>query len=234
MENYNLKLLRHYIFIDPNNVHCDINEHSLLKEIKSIHNEFYTNGEIVKYWGYDDIALLLKKYDEELYDLFLKINYNFPALLADVGRYVILYYYGGIYHDLKCISGGNLNMLNYLENEIDPNITFIGHDAGSSVVSRNVISLQIKHPLLHSTLQSMKKKLIDTRNNKYCGGIVNDASKLFDVACEPYIHMFMDYYNKNDDIIKRNLEDNLVFFHHHIYSKNITKWQNTYEPIFAK
>ena len=35
MENYNLKLLRHYIFIDPNNVHCDINEHSLLNNIKS-------------------------------------------------------------------------------------------------------------------------------------------------------------------------------------------------------
>ena len=97
-------------------------------------------------------------------------------------------------------------MQNYLKNEIDPNITFIGHDGGSSVISRNVISLQIKHPLLHSTLQSMKKKLIEARNNNYCGGIVDDASKIIECGVEPYIHMFMDYSNKNDDIIKRNLE----------------------------
>ena len=236
MENYNLKLLRHYIFIDPNNVHCNLDEHNLLKEIKSIHNEFYINGEIVKYWGYIDIALLLKKYDEELYELFLKINYNFPALLSDLGRFVILYYYGGVYHDLKCISGGNLNMKNYLENEIG-SITFIGHDAGgnsNSVVSRNVISLQIKHPLLRSTLQLMKKKLIEARNNNYYGGIVNDASKIIDCGSYPYIDTFIDYSSKNDDIIKINLEDKLVTFHHYIYSKNLKKWQNTYEPLFIK
>ena len=234
MENGNLKSIRHYIFIDPNDIYCDITKHDLLNEFKSIHSAHYTTGEIVKYWGYNDIALLLKKYDEELYALFLKINHNYPSLLSDLGRFVILYYYGGVYHDLKCISESN--MKNYLENDIGSNVTFIalGEHNPDDIHTRNIISLQIKHPLLHSTLQLVKKKLIEAKDNNYHGGIVaGQGSNIIYCAFQPYVDTVLDYCTKNDDVIKRR-EGGLYFFHHHIYAKTIARWQTTYEPIFIK
>ena len=107
-----IKLLRHYIFINPNDVFGNINNDIILNDIKKIHKKNYTNCEILKYYGYIDIVNLLKNYDNELCKLFLKLNYNYPALLADIGRLIILYNYGGIYHDLKCMS--NQKMINYL------------------------------------------------------------------------------------------------------------------------
>lgn len=100
----NIILLRHYIFIDSCELFHDINNNSTFNNIKKIHSKNYTNGEIVKYYGYNDIVYLLNNYDKELCKLFLDINCNYPALLADIGRLIILYTYGGIYHDLKCMS----------------------------------------------------------------------------------------------------------------------------------
>lgn len=100
----NIILLRHYIYINVFNILGDINNDTILNDIKKIHEQNYTNGEIIKYYGYNDIVNLLNNYDIELSKLFLELNCNYPALLADIGRLIILYTYGGIYHDLKCIS----------------------------------------------------------------------------------------------------------------------------------
>lgn len=80
----NIKLLRHYIFINPYNILGDINNDVILNDIKKIHKQNYTNFDIVKYYGYNDIVNLLNDYDNELSNLFLKLNYNYPALLADI------------------------------------------------------------------------------------------------------------------------------------------------------
>ena len=223
-----LKLYRHYIFIDPNNIHCDINNHNILNEIKSIHNEYYTNNEIVKYWSYDDIVILLKKYDNELCELFLSINYNYPALLADIGRYIILYYYGGIYHDLKCIS--NKNMVTFLNENITIE-TFIGEEHPDPSLSyrvrnTNIISLQINHPILNLTLQKMKENLIIAKNNNYCG-----HQFIWSIGSNIYIKIFDEY--KNENIIKYPLiKQNLIVYNNIIYSKNIKKWQHIDELLF--
>jgi len=116
------KLQRHYIFIDPNNINDNLKDNLILNEIKKIHINHYTNNEIITYWSYNDIVNLLFKYDVELCKLFKCLNYNYPAFLADIGRYIILFYYGGIYHDLKCIS--NKKIINYLDTTSN-NITFI-------------------------------------------------------------------------------------------------------------
>ena len=52
----NLKLVRHYIFIDPDCLHCNIHNHPILQKIKRIHSKHYTRNEDVKYWSYRDIA----------------------------------------------------------------------------------------------------------------------------------------------------------------------------------
>ena len=71
----NIKLLRHYIFINPNDIHGNLTDNSILNEIKIIHMQQYSNNEIIKYWGYDDISMLLQTYDKELYELYICLNY---------------------------------------------------------------------------------------------------------------------------------------------------------------
>ena len=97
-----LIFLRHYIFIDPYDINSNNENNEKFQSIKKIHSENYTDGEKILYYNYEDIKNLLEKYDIELYNLYIKINYKYAALLADIGRYIILYNYGGIYHDLKC------------------------------------------------------------------------------------------------------------------------------------
>ena len=56
----NIIYLRHYIFINPNNIFKNIHIDPILTNIKKIHNKNYTNGEIVKYHGYKDIVNCLQ------------------------------------------------------------------------------------------------------------------------------------------------------------------------------
>ena len=57
---------------------------------------------------------LLFKFDKSLYNIVINIKY--PALIADIGRFIILYYYGGVYLDLKFIITDKF--INFINNEI--------------------------------------------------------------------------------------------------------------------
>lgn len=219
-----IKLLRHYIFIDPHNLLNDINNNDTLNNIKKIHKQNYTNKEIVKYYGYNDIINLLKNYDNELCKLFMELNPNYPALLADIGRLIILYTYGGIYHDLKCIS--NKKMIDYLS-LVSPEIQLIGDESWKKKVrNTNIVALQKNSNFIRIVLQKIKIKL---KNSKDAFG----PQALFEIGSNIYIEEF----NKQDKYIyKYPFETNnmIEFFIKEIYSKNIKKWQNTYEYIFKR
>lgn len=220
--------LRHYIYINQKNIYEDLNNNEMLKSIKLIHNSNYNSGEIVKYYGYNDIATLLKNFDEELYDLFLQINYNYPALLADLGRMIILYNYGGVYHDLKCMS--NKNMINYLTN-LSEDIELIGEehprpDLSYRVRTTNIIALKPKSMFLYNILQKMKTSLINSKDA--VGG-----KSVFNIGSKIYIDEFTK--NKNVNIYKYPfVKNNMIIFHMGIYSKREFKWQCTEESIFRK
>ena len=226
-----IKKLRHYIFINPNDILGDINKNKTLDYIKNIHNKYYINGEIVKYHSYNDIKNLLSKFDDELCKLYLQINYNYPALLADIGRYIILYYNGGIYHDLKCIS--NKNMIEFLDT-MPLNVELIGEEHPyeiNRVRNTNIIVLQKYSKFLESLLQSIKVKL---SKSFYAYG----PGKVFMLGSGIYIYKFKQYikYNKHKsikDIFKYPFfKSNQIIFDNTIYNKNIKKWQNTYQYIF--
>jgi len=222
----NIKLLRHYIFIDPNDILNDINNNNTLNEIKKIHRSKYTNGEIIKYHGYNDIVHLLNNHDKELCDLFVQINHNYPALLADIGRLIILYNYGGIYHDLKFTS--NKKMINYL-NSVSPKIELIGEEhpvEKHRVRNTNIIALQKNSKFLKKTLEKIKIKLIKSKD-------AFGSKKMFEIGSGIYIKKFLNH--KNPHVYKFPFANrNMISFDKYVYSKNIKTWQSTNEYIFQK
>ncbi len=222
----NIILLRHYIFINPNDVLSDINNNNILNDIKKIHKKNYTNYEIIKYYGYNDIVNLLNNYDNELCNLFLELNVNYPALLADIGRLIILYTYGGIYHDLKCMS--NKNMIDYL-NSVSSEIELICEEHPTHkdrVRNTNIIALHKNSHFIKSVLEKIKKKL---KKEKDAFGY----QEAFNIGSGIYINDFLK--NESQFIYKYPfVKTNMITFSSNIYLKNIKKWQNTNEYIFKK
>ena len=220
----NIILLRHYIFINPTDILSDINNDVVLNYIKKIHKQNYTNCEIVKYYGYNDIVNLLNNYDDELCKLFLELNCNYPALLADIGRLIILYTYGGIYHDLKCMS--TQKMIDYLKC-VSCEIELIGEEHPTEkhrVRNTNIIALHKNSNFIKSVLEKIKKRLKDEKD-------AFGHQKVFDIGSGIYIKTFLE--NTNQCIYKYPFK-NMIKFNTEIYSKNIKKWQNTNEYIFKK
>jgi hypothetical protein len=222
----NIILLRHYIFINPLNILSDINDDITLNDIKKIHKKNYINGEIVRYYGYNDIVNLLNNFDKELCNLFTELNCNYPALLADIGRLIILYNYGGIYHDLKCIS--NKKMIDYLKS-VSSEIELIGEEHPTEkhrVRIGNIVALHKHSNFIASVLEKIKKKL---ENQKDAFG----SKKVFEIGSGTYIQEFLD--NTNTCIYKYPFQNtHMLHFDLKIYSKNIKKWQSTEDYIFKK
>lgn len=222
----NIILLRHYIFINPTDVLSDINNDSILNDIKKIHKQNYTNCEIIKYYGYNDIVNLLNNYDDELCKLFLELNVNYPALLADIGRLIILYTYGGIYHDLKCMS--NQKMIDYLKS-VSSEIELIGEEhpiEKHRVRNTNIIALHKNNNFIKSVLEKIKKKL-ETEKDGF------GPQQVFNIGSGIYINEFLE--NTNKCIYKYPFENtSMLTFNSDIYLKNIKKWQLTDEYIFKR
>ena len=223
-----LELLRHYIFIDPSNINADIHECELLNEIKNEYYKHYINDEKIIYWSYYDIANLLKQYDSVLHSLFLQLNVQYPALLADIGRYVILYFYGGVYGDLKCIS--NKEMIIFLKKMLSKGIELIGETHPKHthrVRNTNIIALCKEHELLNETLQSVKYALLDARKNNLEG-----PNNVWHIGSKIYIDLFQKH--KGSRVIDVPLQvEGYLLFDGNIYSSRINKWQSTYEPLFG-
>jgi len=222
-----LRRRRHYIFIDAADIHADLTTHATLTSIKKIHKGYYTNNERVDYWGYNDIARLLKGYDAQLHELFLQLNYNYAALLADIGRLIILYVHGGVYHDLKYTS--DKRMITYLD-KIDAGVSFIG-DVCSTDRNRtrngNMIALRIHHPLLHECLQKIKAALIVARRDKALG-----AKYVAKIGSDIYNIDVFKKYEDNKTVIKYCMDMTLINYDITIYRKRSTVWQKINEHLF--
>lgn len=221
------ELLRHYIFINPNDINSDINMCGILNKTKKEHRKYYVNNEKIIYWGYNDIAILLKKYDTLLYDLFLQLNVQYAALLADIGRYLILYFYGGVYSDLKCIS--TKKMINFLVEMKSKGVRLIGESHPNNlknIRNTNIISLCERHELLHDTLQKIKYALVDAKKNKIKG-----PREMWIIGSKTYIDLFKE--SELESVINTPLLAAGYIVHDpEIYSSRIAKWQSTFEYLF--
>ena len=146
---------RHYIYINPSNL-----EERIPALIQFVHVEFYKSNEIIRYYHYDTISELLSGYDKELHELFLEINPIHASLLSDIGRLLILYLFGGVYHDLKMVSDNEIvpflrqQYLNkrYLILEKHP---VIMNDDRFRL--GNMVSLKPKHPFLIHAIKSVSE-----------------------------------------------------------------------------
>jgi len=178
------KYTSNYIFIDPNNTNQDLFNNKIFLSIKRYHNRWYSKFNIlrVKYWSYNDIAELLSVYDNELCDLYLRINPRYAALLSDIGRFIILYNYGGIYHDLKFIPKLKfIDELNYLESQY----AIIGEQHPSCphrVKSGNIISFKEKDDFFKNILDLIKLDLIQAAESNLKG-----SEAMFAIGSGTYI-----------------------------------------------
>ena len=222
----NLIFLRHYIFIDPDDISNDINDNNILKYIKKKHKGNYKNGEIVKYYGYYDIIKLLNNFDKELCDLFKEINCNYPALLADIGRLIILYNYGGVYHDLRFMSEKKL--IDYL-NLVSPEIELIGEEHPKCKFRTrvgNIVALHKNCKFIKIVLKKIKKKLKSDKN-------AFGSHNVNEIGSDIYINEFLQ--NNNPNIYKYPLYNSgYLIKNNKIYMKRPRKWQETNEPLFKK
>lgn len=213
----------HYIYINSSNINETTNDS--IQSIKEIHNKHYTfSNATIKYHTYADIIKLLNEYDKELCFLFKQINTNYAALLADIGRYIILYKYGGVYHDLKCMSDYNIESI--YENIKDTLIGEICPNEPHRVRNTNIMVKSTKHPFIDIVLHEIKNKLIKGKITNIYG-----SRNMFLIGSHTYISLF-EIYSKKMNIIEKRL-DNFITINKDIYhKKKLKKWQNTEEYIF--
>lgn len=221
--------LRHYIFINPHNVLS--RKHKKLDFIKKIHLRNYNKGERIIYWFYEDILKLLQSYDKELADLFSKINKMYPALLADIGRYIILYKFGGVYLDLKVLAKNEIYKLIYFIKKFNKNIEAIGwkHPKENRTRNGGIIALTKNNIFFHNVLQNIKIKLLkQKKENKQI-----NSSKMFNIGSKTYIELF-EIYEKQNKVAKFPFQKKIVKFNRKIYKLNFVRWQNTHQKLFEE
>ena len=165
----------------------------------------------------------MERFDIELQKLFLQLNPNYPALLAAIGRLVILYYYGGIYHDLKCVSTKALD--EYLVTVAELELICEEHPKDTHRVrNTNIVALKLHSPFIATVLQKIKAKLLVSKS-------AYGPDKMFHIDSLIFISEFA--HNKNNTIIKYPfINTNMILFINDIYKKRLTRWQRTYESIF--
>lgn len=231
IDSYAIKNLRHYIYIDSDNVHEDLGESETLERIKQLHRKHLVNGEDVVYWSYDAIAGLLKTYDEELYDLYIEINTNYPALLADIGRMIILYTYGGIYSDLKYVSTHIMH--NEIPGLIDAGIEVVGETPPKSrflhrVRNTNILATTKQHIVFADTLSELKKRLHKAKKDKAFG-----AEVMYKIGTGSYTYAFFRHLENDTTMVTNKMQWNrLVRQIKGIHNMRSRIWQSTSEYIF--
>lgn len=114
-----------------------------------------------KYHFYRDIYAQLRVYDSELALYFSRINRALPALLSDIGRFIILYNHGGFYHDARFTLESKealRELLSFCKMGVDvvfhqkiPKLTMIK--------STNMLACKKKAAVFDAILQQQKLKL---------------------------------------------------------------------------
>lgn len=212
----------HYIFIDSNNIESDINENENLEKIKYLHLRHYLNYKnvLVHYYGYNDIMKLLLKFDKSLYNIAININIKYPALIADIGRFIILYYYGGVYLDLKFIITDKF--INFINNEII-DIDFIAdnHPWLNQLRLGCISSFKLNDKFIKNILKKTKESLY------YC--FMNDlfgSTEMYRIVNESYKNIFNEYLNNR--IIKKNYTKlKFIINNRKKVNKKLVRWQKT-------
>ena len=227
-----MMMFRHYIYINPSNL-----EERVPPLIKWIHLEFYKSNEIIRYYHYDSISQLLSEYDRELHELYLEINPIHASLLSDIGRFIILYLFGGVYHDLKMVSSDEIipflrkQYLNkkYLILEKHPVLI----DDIDRFRLTNIVSLKPGHPFMHKMLQDLKVRLQETKRNGLEGPFT-----IFQLAIGL---ASANYQNEKENSSMKESKSEItilslksfIFLCDEIYDIRISKWQETFDPVFC-
>jgi hypothetical protein len=214
----------HYIFIDSNNKDGNENENENFKKIKDLHSRHYSKSSYknvsVNYYSYNDIMKLLLKFDKTLYNIAININIKYPALIADIGRFIILYYYGGVYLDLKFII--TEKFINFINNEIT-DVDFIAeeHPWLNYLRLGCISSFKLNDKFIKNILGKIKESLYYCFMNNLSG-----STEMYRIVNLNYNNIFNEY--SNSKIIKKNYT-NLKFIinNREKVNKKLVRWQDT-------
>lgn len=97
------------------------------KDKNDLHEDFKNNIEIIRNFNKDhnltiidndDFEIYIKNKDTKLHSYYKKLNKDAGALIGDFVRYVLMYYEGGIYLDMKSGTKRPLNTLISNQDEI--------------------------------------------------------------------------------------------------------------------
>lgn len=220
-----------YIFINPKNKFQDIYKNRVFCNVQNFHENHYRHIQDVrlKYWSYAEISELVHFFDIELFELFKNINLNYAALISDIGRLVVLYYFGGVYHDLKCISNTEfVKMLKSVKGVVS--VLAEQHPKQPQRVRiGNIVALCPKDPFFKNVLIECTSRLNLAWKNKAKG-----KEEMFKIGSGSYIDIFEKQSLIREDVVKKLLEPDFISFDKKIYKMNIRHWQNVNESIFKE
>lgn len=184
-------------------------------------------------WTEDRIlSFLEEKYSKRILDAFLSIDNNYIPAKADFFRYLVIYYYGGVYLDIK--SSFNKNVSHFIENYGNKLIVSHWYDYpfgvlpfhhlnnfyNSHLTKNNYGEFQnfyIISPPGNPILKKCIEKVVSNieygsiHNNLY-----NDGKKSVLLLSGPimYSNVIQKYYNKKYvNIVKRNMNHNIISYY---------------------
>jgi len=159
-----------------------------LEECKKIHPDWE-----FKFWSDKDIRKLKLEY-QDLYDK--SRNY---AGRSDIARYEILYRFGGVYRDLDVKCYRPIDDLNHMYDFFAP-IEF-PTKYWQATLNNGIIGAMPKHPILKSTLDTIRKN-IDIYWNKFDDGEEKDIGAISlmvsKVSMMPLTEGFINQYSATD------------------------------------
>lgn len=95
-----MKYTLNYIWVNADDLHVKTEQCKYLQYVKEKHGDIYTSrGITTRYWAWNELAEIIKGYDNNLYNLCLQISPEYSTLLSDIARFVLLYHQPGVYID---------------------------------------------------------------------------------------------------------------------------------------
>lgn len=203
-------MIVHYIYINRHDKFDPTIPDKVLKLAKEYQNIEPSMNVMIH--NFHDIHTMLEEYDSELARLFSYIDPDFGACMADIGRILCMYRYGGIYHDahLRFKSSSALRKIRKLLNKAD--IIFEIHplkNKAAKFLTRNTNMISRKPGLVFfdAVLQKQKNNLA-----RMAKEITESKSKRHEMWYEttmPFLEEFIQanldsdsHYNGLSDVFK--------------------------------
>lgn len=197
------------------------------KDKNHLHKDFKENIEVIKNLNDDhkltiidntDFVNYIKNKDVKLYSYYNKLNKDAGAMIGDFIRYVLMYYEGGIYLDMK---SGTKKPLNQIVNHNQDEIIFYNWDNYNQLVQFFLVSKPL-HPFYKYLLDELCKN-IDNYTQKF----KSNKSNVLRLTGPIFISRVFDDFFKEDKPVVRSFKSTKDLIYCRVKDHS-TKMENSY------